>query len=70
MPFCAASRRFEPMARKHFPAKRFLLPLLLTACTGPAAAPDHGLTTTVYGQLQSSVGTANHSDARLGVGKN
>lgn len=58
------------MARKHFPAKRFLLPLLLTACTGPAATPNPGPTTTVYGQLQSSVGTSHSSDARLGVGNN
>ncbi len=57
------------MARKHFPAKRFLLPLLLTACTGPGPN-DAAAETTVYGQLQSSVGTANHSNARLGVGKN
>ena len=58
------------MARKHFPAKRFLLLLLLTACTGPADSPNPGPAPTVYGQLQSSVGTANHSDARPGVGKN
>ena len=58
------------MAHKHFPAKRFLLPLLLTACTGPADFPNNAPATTVYGQLQSSVGTANHSDARLGVGNN